>query len=117
MLGANLRSQQLRYMHYFLTAVFKKDTKQKNQKKAEAKKRKAEQQEQQEPVDDNMAVTSAQDNLTTAVNLLQQSEQPAQPGLSHLQAQMQLPPPGPEHHPSTQVDNDGPKVSAAEQGM
>lgn len=84
-------------MHCSVTAVFKKDTKEKNQKKAEAKKRKAEQQEQQEPVDDDLAMATAQDEPTAAVTLLLQPEQlpaqqPAQPGLSHIQAQIQLPP-------------------------
>lgn len=93
-------------MHCFLTAVFKKDTKEKNQKKAEAKKRKAEQQEQQDPVDDNLAMTSAHDEPAAAVGLLLQPEQlpaqqPAQPCLSQIQAQIPPPPAGAELLPTT----------------
>lgn len=104
-----------------LIAVFKKDTKEKNQKKAEAKKRKAEQQEQQEPVDDNIAVTNAEGNPTAATHLLEGAQlpvqQPAQPSLQQPPAQAQLPPASSEHNSSNQVDNGLPKESVTEQNM
>ena len=104
-----------------MTAVFKKDTKEKNQKKAEAKKRKAEQQEQQEPVDDNMAVTDAQGDPTAATHLLEGAQlpvqQPAQPSLQQPSAQAQLPLASSENDSSNQVDNGLLKESVTEQNM
>ncbi len=61
----------------FFLAVFKKDTKEKNQKKAEAKKRKAEQieqQQQQEPSMDNVIDMDQGDPVSTFAS----DQQPAQ---------------------------------------
>ena len=106
--------------------MFKRDTKEKNQKKAEAKKRKAEQQEQQEqqePVDDNLAGTT-QDGLTACTDLPREAQlsiqQPAQPCLQQQSAQAQLPPASSENEFSHQVDNGLLKdsvVSVTEQNM
>ena len=108
-------------MQCFLAAVFKKDTKEKNQKKAEAKKRKAEQQEQQEPVDDNLAGMNEQGDPTPVTDLPLQpaqmpTQQPAEPCPQQVQAPTQVPPAAPEHEPNKQVDN-GLMESATEQNM
>ena len=101
--------------------MFKKDTKEKNQKKAEAKKRKAEQQEQQEPVDDNLAVTNTHGEPIVAAHLPGEaqlpSQQPAQPCLQQPPAQTQWPPVSSEHCSVPRLDNSLLKESVTESNM
>lgn len=118
-----LQGQQLPYLECFLSAVFKKDTKEKNQKKAEAKKRKAEQQEQQEqqePVDDKLAVTNTHSEPTAATHLPGEAqlptEQPAQPCLEQPPAHAQLPPAAFQHGSVPQLDNGFLNDSITERG-
>ncbi len=73
-------------------AVFKKDTKEKNQKKAEAKKRKAEQieqQQQQEPSTDDVADMDQGDPVSTFASDQQPAQMEAQ--LSAEQQPVHLP--------------------------
>lgn len=103
-----------------MIAVFKKDTKEKNQKKAEAKKRKAEQQEQQEqeqePLYDNMADTNEQSRQYSVADLGTTEEQPqpaqlqmhqlAQPVVPHPEAASQVLPPSTLHVSDSPIDTE-----------